>query len=120
MISFQPRLAMAFPLTSFTVIPRTIGTFGSACCGSDLCWFIGKGRHDLVRETMQALARAAVVHDHVFDAASAQSFQLADDLVWRADQAVRLRLFRRMTISQDMRSPAWSGQCATDKMRSWN
>jgi len=24
LISFQPRLAMAFPLTSFTVIPRTI------------------------------------------------------------------------------------------------
>src|SRR6516162_10533123 len=72
--------------------------------GSDFRCFIGKGRHDLARETMQALARAAAIHDHVFDAASAQGFQLADDLVWRANQAVSLRFFRRMTISQDMRS----------------
>src|SRR5215471_21866148 len=104
-------------LSSAAGSPRK-GTFGSACCGSDLCWFIGKGRHDLVRETMQALARAAAVHDHVFDAASAQSFQLADDLVWRADQAVRLRLFRRMTISQDMRSASmvWSARHRQDAL----
>src|SRR5262249_50573735 len=60
-------------LTSAAGSPRK-GTFCSARCGSYLCWFIGKGRHDLVRETMQALARAAAVHDHVFDAASAQGF----------------------------------------------
>jgi hypothetical protein len=63
-----------------------------------------------VREATQALTRAAEAHDHVFDAGSTQGFQLAHDLVWRADQAVRLRFLGRMTIRQDMRSAGtvWS------------
>lgn len=65
--------------------------------GSNLHWFIGKRRHDLVREATQALTRAAEAHDHVFDAGSTQGFEFAHDLVWRADQAVRLRFLGRMT-----------------------
>src|SRR5262249_27837249 len=34
--------------------------------GSDFRWFIGKGRHDLVRETTEALPRAAAAQNHVF------------------------------------------------------
>src|SRR6516164_8019469 len=62
--------------------------------GSDFRWFIGKGRHDLVRETTEALPRAAAAQNHVFDASTTQAFELAHDLVWRADQAVRLLLLR--------------------------
>src|SRR5712672_755748 len=72
--------------------------------GSELRRFIGKGRHDFVRETTQALARTTAAHDHVFDAVSTQGFEFAHDLVWRADQAVRLRFLGRMTIGQDMRT----------------
>ena len=87
-------------------------TSQSSCCLAGSCQqsrargvirlFIGKGRHDLVREATQALARAAAAHDHVFDAGSTQGFELAHDLVWRADQAVRLRFLGRMTIGQNM------------------
>src|SRR5262249_38816164 len=66
--------------------------------GSDFLWFIGKGRHDLVRETTEALPRAAAAQNHVLDASSTQGFELAHDLVWRADQAVRHCFFGRMTI----------------------
>src|SRR5208337_5526406 len=72
--------------------------------GSKLRRFIGKGRHDFVRETTQALARTAAAHDHVVDAVSTQGFEFAHTLVWRADQAVRLRFLGRMTIGQDMRT----------------
>jgi hypothetical protein len=57
-----------------------------------------------VRETTQALARTTAAHEDVFDAVSTQGFEFAHDLVWRADQAVRLRFLGRMTIGQDMRT----------------
>jgi hypothetical protein len=46
--------------------------------GSDLRRRVGKGRHDLVCEPAQALARAAAAHGHVFDAGATQSLELAD------------------------------------------
>src|SRR3982074_3217658 len=76
----------------------------SYCCSSSFRRFIGKGRHDLVREAAQALTRAAAAHDHVFDTGTPQGFELAHDLVRRADQAHRLRLLGRMMVGQDMRS----------------
>src|SRR5262245_3067478 len=57
-----------------------------------------------MRKTTEAVPRTAAAQSHVFDAGSTQGFELAHDLVWRADQAVRLCFFGRMTIGQDMRS----------------
>jgi hypothetical protein len=57
-----------------------------------------------VRETTQALARAAAAHNHVFDAGTTQGFELAHDFIWRADQAVCLRFLGHMMIGQYVRS----------------
>lgn len=85
-------------------------------CGS----LTGKGRHYHAGEATQALVRTSAAYDHVFDPNATQIFQLAQNLFWSADQATRLHFLRRVIIARMCDPPARSGQCTTDKMRSWN